>query len=183
MTSIKINNKTRQKLKNEITEIMVNQAGMKKPIYYGDFCRKISIVNLNPNDQLLHDILGELSKESVNADKGMLSVFAIRKDTGMPRNVFFSLAKELGYSIGSLHSEYGYLAIFCLTEMADDFFKSNMPIKYPIYNPISDKVEKIVSIDPLPKLPRGDLFNLLLNEVVTAKNKFQKLFGRKTNQI
>jgi hypothetical protein len=96
-----ISNQTRQKLKNEITVIMENQAGMKKPIYYGDLCRKIFSVKLNPNDQLLHEILGEISIESVRADKHMLSVFAIARKTGMPGNGFFSSAKELGYSIGS----------------------------------------------------------------------------------
>ena len=64
MSSIGINTQKRKKEKNEITEIMVNQAGMKKPIYYGDLCRKISSVNLNPNDQLLHDILGEINSVS-----------------------------------------------------------------------------------------------------------------------
>ena len=101
MNISEISNQTRQKLKNEITEIMVNQAGMKKPVYYGDLCRKISSVNLNPNDQLLHEILGEISIDSVRADKGMLSVFAVRRDTGMPGNGFFSFAKKLAYSIGS----------------------------------------------------------------------------------
>jgi len=101
MNSIKISNQTRQKLKNEIKEIMVNQAGMKKPIYYSDLCRKISSVKLNPDDQLLHDILGKISKESVEANKHMLSVFAIKRETGMPGNGFFSFAKKLGYSIGS----------------------------------------------------------------------------------
>lgn len=101
MTSVKISNQTRQKLKDEITEIMVNQAGIKKTIYYGDLCRKISSVKLNPDDQLLHDILGEISRESFEADKDMLSVFAIRRDTDMPGKGFFSSAKELGYSIGS----------------------------------------------------------------------------------
>ena len=97
MTSIKTNNQTRQKFKDEIKEIMANQAGMKKTIYYGDLCRKISSVNLTPNDQLLHDILGELSIESVKANKDMLSVFAIRRDTGMPGKGFFNLARGLGY--------------------------------------------------------------------------------------
>jgi hypothetical protein len=101
MNSIKISNQTRQKLKNEIKEIMVNQAGMKKPIYYSDLCRKISSVKLNPDDQLLHDILGKISKESVEANKYMLSVYAIKRDTGIPGNGFFSYAKKLGYSIGS----------------------------------------------------------------------------------
>ena len=101
MSSIEISNKTRQKLKSEITEIMVYQARMKKTIFYGDLCRKISSVNLNPNDQLLHDILGEISIESVRADKDMLSVFAVRRDTDMPGKGFFSFAKKVGYSIGS----------------------------------------------------------------------------------
>ena len=96
-----ISNKTRQKLKNEIKEIMVNQAGMKKTIYYSDLCRKISSVKLTPNDPLLHEILGDISAESFEADKDMLSVFAIAKETGMPGRGFFSSAKKLGYSIGS----------------------------------------------------------------------------------
>jgi hypothetical protein len=69
---------------------------MKKPIYYSDLCRKISSVKLNPDDQLLHDILGKISKESVKADKGILSVFAISRDTGMPGKGFFNLARSLG---------------------------------------------------------------------------------------
>ena len=101
MNISEISNQTRGKLKNEITEIMVSQAGMKKTIYYGELCRKISSIKLNPDDQLLHDILGEISKESFKANKHMLSVFAGRRDTDMPGKGFFSSAKELGYSIGS----------------------------------------------------------------------------------
>ena len=101
MNSINVSSQTRQKLKAEITDIMVNQAGMKKTIYYGDLCIKITSVNLNPDDQLLHEILGEISKESVEANKDMLSVFAVTRKTGMPGNGFFSYAKKLGYSIGS----------------------------------------------------------------------------------
>ena len=96
LSSIGINAQKRKKLNNEITEIMVNQTGMKKPIYYGDLCRKISSLDLNPNDQLLHEFLGEISNESDKADQDMLSVFAISRDTGMPGKGILSSAKELG---------------------------------------------------------------------------------------
>lgn len=101
MSSIKIKNQSRQKLKDEITEIMINQARMKKPIYYGELSKKIKSFNLSPDDQILHDILGEISIESVTVKKGMLSVFAVRKYTDMPGSGFFSLAKKLGFRINT----------------------------------------------------------------------------------
>lgn len=99
MSNLGLTNKDRQKLKDEIKEIMVYQAKMKKPIYYGELCGKINSFKLLPDDQILRDILGEISKESVKAEKGMLSVFVVKKDTGMPGSGFFSLAKELGLRI------------------------------------------------------------------------------------
>ena len=99
MSNIGLKNKDRQKLKDEIKEIMVNQARTKTTIYYGELCRKIKSFTLSPDDPLLHTILGEISAESVKAGNGMLSVFAVRKDTDMPGRGFFSLAKDLGFKI------------------------------------------------------------------------------------
>ena len=99
MSNLGLTNKDRQKLKDEIKTIMVYQAKMKKPIYYGELCGKINSFNLSPDDQLLHDILGEISKESFKMGKGMLSVFAVKKETGLPGKGFFSSAMDLGYRI------------------------------------------------------------------------------------
>lgn len=96
-----IDKKTRDKLKGEIREIMVNQAAINKTIYYQEICNKCRSAKLNPNDQLLNDILGEISYESYSDGKGMLSVFAVNKKGGSPGDGFFSYAKQLGCSIGS----------------------------------------------------------------------------------
>lgn len=96
---------------------MIHHAAMKKTISYGSLCRKITAFPLSPTDPLLHEILGEISKTSMEEDKGMLSAVAVRDDTKMPGSGFFQFATELGHLIGNreeffrdqmdlLHSKY-----------------------------------------------------------------------------
>jgi len=99
MSSIQMSVQTRQKVKKEITDILAHQAGIKKTIYYGELCRKIKNFKLKPNEELLHEILGEISTASYRAKKGLLSVFVVEKASGMPGDGFFTLAKKLGCKV------------------------------------------------------------------------------------
>ena len=99
MASTQMTAQTRQKVKDEITKILIHQAGIKKTIYYGELCRKIKNFKLMPKDEQLNEILGDISAESYRAKKGLLSVFVVEKAFGMPGDGFFILAKKLGCRI------------------------------------------------------------------------------------
>jgi hypothetical protein len=99
MASIQMSVQTRQKVKDEITKILIRQAKIKKTIYYGEICRKIKNFKLMPNDEQLPQILGDISAASYRANKGLLSVFAVKKESGMPGDGFFTMAKKLGCRI------------------------------------------------------------------------------------
>ena len=99
MASIQMTAKIRQKVKDEITDILIHQARTKKTTYYWELCKKIKSFQMMPDEELLHEILGEISTASYKANKGLLSVFAVKKDSGMPGKGFFSMAKELGCQI------------------------------------------------------------------------------------
>jgi len=107
----------RQKLINEVKEILIHHAAERKTISYGLLCRKVTAFPLSPTDPLLHEILGEISKSSMKEGKGMLSAVVVRDDTKMPGEGFFQFAIELGHRIENrekffrdqidlLHSKY-----------------------------------------------------------------------------
>lgn len=89
----------RGKLKNEIFQILVYQAGKKCTITYGELCKRIKCANIAPNDKILNELLGEISTESAKSNECMLSVLVVKKNTQIPGNGFFSLAKDNGFKI------------------------------------------------------------------------------------
>ena len=94
----------RQKVKAEIKEILIHRADIKKTITYGELCNKIGSYQLSPDDDDLHQLLGEISKASRKAGKGLRSVFVVNKFSKMPGDGFFRLARDLGYSVDDYES-------------------------------------------------------------------------------
>jgi hypothetical protein len=91
-----------QKIYHEVREKLVYQAKTKQPISYGELCKAITTRNLNPTDEILHNILGKISSDEFKKGNGLLSVFCGSKDNNlMPGDGFFKLAVDLRIHIGN----------------------------------------------------------------------------------
>src|SRR5512135_3303068 len=92
-----------QKLYREVRELLIYQARKNQPIGYGRLCGRITVLNINPTDRALHEVLGEISVDEHNKGNGMLSVFCgfEDKDINFPGNTFFRRAMDLGVEVGS----------------------------------------------------------------------------------
>jgi len=83
--------------KQEIRNLMVARAKVRGMIPYSELVSKIKAVHLEPHDQRLFHLLGEVSSEEDAAGRGMLSVVVVHKSGDMqPGPGFFELAKKLG---------------------------------------------------------------------------------------
>ena len=82
---------------------MIRSARAEQPVYYSDLAAQISAIRLDLGTEkdraALGRLLGEISKETDEEGKGMLSAMAVSKDAFMPTYGFFNLAKELGYEV------------------------------------------------------------------------------------
>jgi hypothetical protein len=67
----------RQLIKEAIRGVLIQQADLNEPISYGNLCRKLKN-KIRPGDNILYTLLGEISKESADQGKGLLSVFVGR---------------------------------------------------------------------------------------------------------
>jgi hypothetical protein len=73
-----------------------------RPIFYSELNRKISVINFQPDGHDFHGLLGQLSCESDNDSKGLISALVVRRENERPGHGFFTLAKELGRDISDL---------------------------------------------------------------------------------
>ena len=69
------------------------------PIFYGQLNRKIASISFEPNGHDFHGLLGQLSEESDQEGKGMISALVVHKEDGQPGKGFFTLAKTLGRDV------------------------------------------------------------------------------------
>ena len=69
------------------------------PISYSALSRKITSIRFQPDGHDFHGLLGQLSEESDEEGKGMISALVVHKEGGRPGRGFFTLAKELGRDI------------------------------------------------------------------------------------
>ena len=76
-----------------------------------------------------------------------------------------------------LHSQYGYLNAFVLPEIVYNFFRKGSPINFTIYNSLTKNYENEVTINSLHNMPKGEFYNLLLNEYTKAEKEFANLFN------
>lgn len=83
--------------KAEITELLAARAKLRGMIPYSELVAALKSVRLEPRDQRLFHLLGEVSSEEDAAGRGMLSVIVVHKSGDMqPGPGFFELAKKLG---------------------------------------------------------------------------------------
>jgi len=83
--------------KAEMREALVERAKVRGMIPYSELVEKIRTIELEPNSFALAAMLGEVSTEESEADRGMLSVLVVHKVGDMqPGPGFFELAEELG---------------------------------------------------------------------------------------
>ena len=90
--------------REQTREALIRSARAEQPVYYSDLAVQINAIRLDLGTEkdraALGRLLGEISKETDEEGKGMLSAMAISKDGSMPTYGFFNLAKELGYEVG-----------------------------------------------------------------------------------
>lgn len=83
--------------KAEMREALIERAKVRGMIPYSELVEKITTIELEPNSYALAAMLGEVSTEEADADRGMLSVLVVHKIGDMqPGPGFFELAEELG---------------------------------------------------------------------------------------
>ena len=69
-------------------------------ITYQDLTREISAIRFQPNDDIFHHMLGQISWEEDSCGRGMLTALVVHKDGDkMPGPGFWKLAKHLGRNI------------------------------------------------------------------------------------
>ena len=69
------------------------------PIFYSQLNRNIASISFEPDGHDFHGLLCQLSEESDQEGKGMISALVVRKEDGHPGKGFFTLAKTLGRDV------------------------------------------------------------------------------------
>jgi hypothetical protein len=83
--------------KQEARSLLIARAKLRGMIPYSDLAKGITAISLDPHDQRLFHLLGEISSEEDAGGRGMLSVIVVHKFGDMqPGPGFFELAKKLG---------------------------------------------------------------------------------------
>jgi hypothetical protein len=83
--------------KQEARNLLIARAKLRGMIPYSDLAKAITAISLDPHDQRLFHLLGEISSEEDAGGRGMLSVIVVHKFGDMqPGPGFFELAKKLG---------------------------------------------------------------------------------------
>ena len=103
--------------REEATQILARRASERGMITYGELCRGLSAIRIDPHDPALWELLGEISHDEAEAGRGMLSVIVVHKYGEMePGAGFFELAGSLGRDVSDrttcwvteLHRVHGY---------------------------------------------------------------------------
>jgi hypothetical protein len=68
-------------------------------IFYSELNRKIISIRFEPDGHDFHGLLGQLSEESDEEGKGMISALVVHKEDRRPGKGFFTLAKALGRDV------------------------------------------------------------------------------------
>ena len=85
----------------EIQDVLQEIAQRRSVIFYSELTPQVRSLYLEPNSDLLGELLDGISRDSNSKDKGMLSAVVIRKgEEPLPGPGFFKLARELGKAIG-----------------------------------------------------------------------------------
>ena len=94
----------RNNAESEIVGVLNEIAGRRATIFYSELAERIQSANFFANDKRMHDLLGEISRDSDAEGHGMLSVVVINKKCNLPGLRFFELAKELGRDVSDERS-------------------------------------------------------------------------------
>jgi len=103
--------------KDEAKAAMIERAKKLGMITYSELIKDIKSVKLEPYDQRLFHMLGEISSEEDEACRGMLTALVVHKQGDMePGPGFYSLASSLGRDtrdeqkcwLEELHKVHGY---------------------------------------------------------------------------
>lgn len=87
-----------QTAKQEAKSAMIERAKVRGAITYSDLVARIQAVKFHAHDTRLFHMLGEISVEENEAERGMLSVIVVHKRGDMqPGQGFFILGAHLGY--------------------------------------------------------------------------------------
>jgi len=82
--------------KEEMRQILVEQASLRGMIPYSDLVSQIETIRMEPDSFALAHMLGDISEEDA-AGRGMLSVIVVHRDGDIqPGPGFFQWAKKLG---------------------------------------------------------------------------------------
>ena len=86
--------------KEEARQAMITVARSKSVIAYSDLVQKITSCNLEPHGEHLAHLLGEISPEEDEEDRGLLTVVVVHKTGDLkPGPGFFRLAQSRGRDI------------------------------------------------------------------------------------
>jgi molybdopterin synthase catalytic subunit len=89
--------------KEEAKHAMIERAKVRGSIPYSELVQQITAVKFNAHDTRLFHLLGEISVEESEANRGMLSVVVVHKHGDMqPGPGFFLLGQHLGHSTHDL---------------------------------------------------------------------------------
>ena len=93
--------KYQEKLDKEMTEvrnILIDSAKKERTIRYADLMSKVGMKSDVPYDRRkIGEILGRISRKSLDEYDVMLSALAVLKTTGMPNDYFYELAEDVEY--------------------------------------------------------------------------------------
>ncbi len=83
--------------KEEMRQILIARAKEGQTISYSELVNAVQAIHLEPDSQILANMLGEISTEEDAAGHGMLTVIVVHKTGDMqPGPGFFGLAEALG---------------------------------------------------------------------------------------
>jgi len=83
--------------KEEMRQVLIARASLRGMIPYSELVRQVRTIRLEPDSFAFHAMLGEISTDEDEADRGIFSVIVVHKDGDMqPGPGFFDLAKRPG---------------------------------------------------------------------------------------
>lgn len=89
-----------QAAKDEIVEILGARVRAEGgSITYGDLCKTMKSITIEPHSYALAHMLGEVSDDEDAVGRGMLSAYVVSGETHAPGDGFFELAEKLGRNV------------------------------------------------------------------------------------
>jgi hypothetical protein len=69
--------------KAEARAHMIERASQRAMITYGDLATRMTTVSVEPHDQMLWEIIGDVARDEAEAQRGLLSVVVVHKNGDM----------------------------------------------------------------------------------------------------